>query len=211
MSTAIYDEAIVEKINSWINSPQLKVYGPNELRRMFETMADESGDSPITLPFISLSRDRGYSISRDGTTRQPLSYDGATLDANDEEALVMNAIPITLSYQLDVYTKFAGEADILMRNLIFNLVNYPGFNVEIPVPGKETGFIHTANITIDNNVVDNSNIPERFFEKNFTRLTLTFSVEDAWLWDVKKNHVVAIDITLDDIYESKYDPYFPNM
>lgn len=213
MSTALYDEALVKKINNWINGSQLKVYGPNELRRMFETMADENNDEPIKLPIINISRDRGFTIRDEGWTRKPLSYDGITLEASYEgdnpenagEALIMNAIPITLNYQLDVYTKFAGEADILMRNLIFNLVNFPGLTVEIPKAGVE----HTATITVDRNVVDNSNIPERFFEKNFTRLSIAFSIEDAYLWDIKKNQVWAIDIHLDDIYESDFDPYFP--
>jgi len=34
-------------------------------------------------------------------------------------------------------------------------------------------------------VEDNSDIPERFVQGNFTRLTINLTIPDAYLWDVR--------------------------
>lgn len=203
MSTALYDTALVNKIKGWINETQLQVYGPNETSRMFEVMADTSDDSPIKLPFISISRDRGFKIINEGTTRRPLSYDGATIGVDETGAYskVLNAIPISIEYQIDVYTRYAEEADILIRNLIFNFVNYPTLSIDIP---KVDTFNHTARITLGDSITDNSDIKERFVTGNLTRLSLNISIDDAYLWDVRKLHNVDIDLVYYDIHHEMY-------
>lgn len=205
MSTYLYDEALVKKISGWTDMAKLHVYGPNETSRIFETEADESSDKGIMLPMITLSRSRGYNIINGGTTKRPLSYDGATLSANDDYSTVLHAIPISLSYQLDVYARYAKEADVIMKDLVFNIVNYPAFTITIP----KVNLKHTARITLNDTIDDNSDINERFIAGNFTRLSTYISVDDAYLWDARELKNAEIDLIIDDIYESKYDPYFP--
>ena len=48
---------------------------------------------------------------------------------------------------------------------------------------------------------DNSDVPERFIIGNFTRLSLIITVDDAYLWDTRELHDVAIDLILDDSNE----------
>lgn len=204
MSTYLYDEGLIEKFKSWTDTTKIQVFGPNEITRMLEVVADTNKDEPITLPLITLNRSRGYNIREGGTSKRSLSYDGLTISAEQETSDVLNAIPISLSYQLDVYAKFAEEADILMKNLIFNMINYPSFYITVPDAGE-----YSARITINDSVDDTSSIQERFIEGNFTRLSLSFSIDDAWLWDLRKLHNVDVDLIMDDIYEAKYDPYFP--
>lgn len=206
MATYLYDEALVNKIRGWTNTTKITVLGVNETSRLFEVIADENNDKPITLPLIALSRSRGYNIINDGTTKRPMSYDGVSFDkttynAGTEDAYTTTgsimSIPVQISYQLDVYTNFAKEADILMRNLIFNFINYPGFEIEIPTAHKK----HVARVTVDNTVEDNSDIPERFVPGNFTRLSITLTVDDAYLWDVRELRDTTIDIILDSTNE----------
>ena len=275
MATYLYDEALLKKLKHWTEASNVHVYGADETRNLFEVMADESNDSPIELPIITVRRNRGYTIIDGGTTRRPLSYDGhavsdvafdnyleaqdfceqndldeiviypksywvdgqkfrtfaeakAYCDENDidpatvhtanwqkyyinstdihpEYTEAIRAIPISISYQLDVYARYAKEADILMRNLVFNIINYPGFTINIP----KANLTHTARLVLSDNIEDNSSIPERFVEGNLTRLTANVSVDNARLWDTRKLRNADINIVLDDTYEQEYDVYFP--
>lgn len=117
----------------------------------------------------------------------------------------IRAIPISISYQLDVYSRYAKEADLLMRNLVFNIINYPGFTISIP----KANLTHTARLVLGDSIEDNSNIPERFIEGNLTRLTANITVDNARLWDTRKLRNAEINIVFDDTYEQEYDVYFP--
>lgn len=276
MATYLYDEALLKKLKYWTQSTNVHVYGTEETKNLFEVIADESNDSPIELPIISLRRSRGYNIIDGGTTKRPLSYDGFAVtdqefdsygDAADfcqqnglDEVVILpksfwvdskkfntyldasnycaeygidvndihtatwekyyikaddihpkyttsiRAIPISISYQLDVYSRYAKEADLLMRNLVFNIINYPGFTINIP----KANLTHTARLVLGDSVEDNSNVPERFIEGNLTRLTINLTIDNARLWDTRKLRNAEIDIILDDTYEPEYDVYFPD-
>ena len=199
MSAYLYDRALVEKFKKWTSSSKTQVYGPSETRRLYEIMADETTDS-VKLPMIAISRDAGYEIINDGRTRRPLSYDGIdrAYDEKTNSMQIVNAIPISLVYQIDVYTRKWEEADILMRNLVFNIVNYPAMKISIPGADME----HTARIQLGSTTInDNSNISERFIEGNLTVLSATISIDDAYLWDVRQHRNAEVEIRIDDTYE----------
>ena len=206
MSTYLYDEALVRKFRSWTHSSQIEIFGPNEFSRVIELMADRSGDKPIELPIIYIERDRGFNIINNGTTRRPLSYDGKDINADSYQSEILNAIPISISYQVNVYTRYAKEADILVRNLIFNVINYPGLEVIVPKVGiynKDTDsydeFKHTARIEFGNTEIqDNSNEKERFIEGNYTKLSFLITINDAYLWDLREHRTADIEILIED-------------
>lgn len=200
MSAYLYDEALVKKFKNWTSSSKTQVYGPSETRRLYEIIADSTTDSEVKLPIIAISREMGYEIINGGTTRRPLSYDGVDREYNEEtnSMKIINAIPISLRYQIDVYARLAEEADILMRNLVFNIVNYPAMEVNIP----DADLNHTARISFGSNTItDNSNMSERFIEGNITVLSAIISIEDAYLWDVRQHRNAEIEIRIDDTYE----------
>lgn len=202
MSAYLYDKAILEKFKKWTSSSKTHVYGPSETRRLFEIIADEGTDSKIKLPMITISRDAGYEIIDEGRTRRPLSYDGIDrlYDEKTNSMKIVNAIPISITYQVDVYARKWEEADILMRNLIFNIVNYPAMEIYVP----DADMKHTARISLGSNTVnDNSNISERFIEGNLTILSVIVSIDDARLWDVRQHRNAEIEIRIDDTYEVK--------
>lgn len=207
MSTYLYDEALVRKFKSWTHNSQIEIFGPNETSRVFETIADKTGDKPIKLPLIYIERDRGFNIINDGTTRRPLSYDGKDINVGSKQSEILNAIPISISYQVNVYTRFAKEADVLIRNLIFNVINYPALEVVVPKVGiynKKTEeydeFKHTARIELGNTEIqDNSNEKERFIEGNYTKLSFLILINDAYLWDLREHRNAEIEILMEDI------------
>ena len=127
-----------------------------------------------------------------------------TSDIHPQYTTAIRAIPISISYQLDVYARYAKEADLLMRNLVFNIINYPAFTISIP----KANLIHTARLVLGDVISDNSDIPERFIEGNMTRLTASLTIDNARLWDTRELRNAEIEVIFDDIYEQQYDVYF---
>ena len=209
MSTYLYDEALTEKIKKWTSKAQIEVYGPSETSRVFEVIADKTDDEPIKLPMIYIERDRGFEIINSGQTRRPLSYDGVTFNIDSKYGDTLNAIPISIAYQINIYARYAKEADILVRNFIFNVINYPALEVTVPKVGvykydKATGtettepFVHTARIELANTTIqDNSNESQRFIEGNYTKLSLLIQINDAYLWDLREHRTAEIEILMD--------------
>ena len=107
----------------------------------------------------------------------------------NEKIASLNAIPIRLDYYLDVYTRYQKENDMYMRNLIFNIVNYPTFQIRfnynsIPVE-------HNSNIILGDRVTtDTPNI--KLFSDQICKQTLTISIDDAYLWDTRLHSSVSI-------------------
>lgn len=190
MSTKLYDDALLQKIQKWTQNTNITVLGPDETRRLFEVIADRNNDKPIQLPLLSLTRTKGYSILDFGIGKQPMSFDGLTLDANYDQASQLNSIPISISYQLDVYARYYSEADEYTRNLVFNFINFPTLTITIPYNNQN--YKHVANISLNSEVQDNSDIPERLISGQFSRMTINFSIDDARLWDVRYRDVYQI-------------------
>lgn len=192
MAVYLYDEALINKIKNWTQSTNVHVYGPNETARLFETMADENNDEPVRLPLISISRPEGFVITN--VNKQPLSFDGLTTEASYDNSIMLNAIPISLTYQIDIYTRYQKEADEFARNLIFNIINFPVVTVRIPYNGSNQE--HDSQLYLEGNVADNSDVPERIVPGQFTRYTLNVIIPDAYLWDVR----VRDNVHVEDIF-----------
>ena len=184
MSVNLYDKALLEKLSNWTKNTELHIVGPDDARRIFEVVADNTDDKPIQLPMIVLTRPGGYTINDYGLSKKPLSYNGLKLHADVETSVLLNAIPITIPYQLDVYCRYFEEADEYSRNLVFNIINYPKLTITIPYNNEN--YKHDANIRMDNGVEDNSGIPERLVTGQFTRMTISLNIDDAYLWDTRK-------------------------
>ena len=180
MAIRFYDNAITEKIKSWIKDPNLKVLSPNDSTRLFQLRADEQLDKPLSLPLIAISRDSDYEIL--STAKRALSYDGGHIAATEDESKLLNAIPIRITYQLDIYCKYFAEADEYAREFIFKLINHP--NVSIELPYNDSKIVHDSSISLQSTVSDNSNIPERLIPGQFTRLSIRFILDDAYLFSI---------------------------
>lgn len=193
MSLKLYDDALIEKLKYWTQDTNITIVSPEQSARLFKVIADTNNDKPIQLPIIALKRIGGYTILH--PTKTPLSFDGATLDANTEKASQLNAIPIRIPYQIDIYTRYFEEADQYARNIVFNIVNFPKVSVSIPYNNEQ--FIHDSNIRLEGEVEDNSDIPERLIPGEFTRFTLKIDIDDAYLWDVRYRDVYSLCVQID--------------
>lgn len=181
MAVRFYDESVCSKFKKWVKDPSMRILSPSETSRLFQMKADQSNDSPVTLPMITISRDSSFEIL--STTKKPLTYEGAAqIAVTDDSVQALCGIPIKISYQLDIYTKFFAEADEYARNFIFNIINYPTISIEIPYNNSK--IVHNSTMILESSVTDNSDIPERHISGQFYRLSLKFSIDDAYLFSV---------------------------
>ena len=173
MSLGLYDDAIVNKLKQWTQKTDVRIYGPQNVPSVFELQADDNNDNPLKLPIIAVRRNGGYRITN--PNKQPLSYDGLTYEAVSNEdtnrSVQINAIPISIDYQIDVYT----------------VVYIPYNNIQIE---------HDSALLLSQDVLDNSDVPERLIRGQFTRLSLNVTITDAYLWDIRVRDNYIIDAEL---------------
>ena len=192
MSVALYDEALNEKIKYWVGGAKgLQFYTTDETRRLFEVVADNNNDKPIQLPLIAIARKPGYILNE--KTKQPRTYAGVRTSASSNANITLMTIPITIEYQIDIYSRYLTECDEITRNLIFNIINYPSLTIEIPYENQK--LTHNSNIRLQSDVEDNSNIPERLISGQFTRNTVSINIDDAFLFDVRvRNNYRLVEV-----------------
>lgn len=203
MAIRFYDNAIVDKIKSWVKDDRVTITAPDETKRLFEYIADIKNDKPIELPLIAISRTNTIDILN--ISKRPMTFDGYTINnpsnganishKNDKKSVQVNAVPIRLSYQIDIYTRYMAEADEYVRNFVFNIINYPKLKVEIPYENIDT--FHISNIRLNTEIADNSAIPERLIAGQFTRFTLQIYIDDAYLFSVPIRNNLSIDASIE--------------
>lgn len=181
MSIKLYDDALLNKLLKWTADTSVTLTGVNESTKLFSTILDNNDDKPLKLPIIALTRPGGFVIQE--KYKQPKSYNGALVSFNEQRSAKLNAIKISIPYQLDIYARYQEEADEYIRNIVFNIINYPLLTIDIPY--HDMGLTHDSNIRISSDVDDNSDIPERLISGQFKRYTLGLVIDDAYLFDVK--------------------------
>lgn len=189
MSIRLYDEALTSKLRSWVKDDSLTITSPDETIRYFEYQADINDDKPIKLPLVAIRRARSVDVKN--TNKTTLSFSGKKIhghhftDQEKEEhcnVMQLNAIPIGLGYQIDIYTRYAAEADEYLRNFVFNIVNHPKLKIEIPY--NDAKYQHYCTMDLVMTMEDNSDIPERLSPGQFTRWSIGLRIEDAYLFSV---------------------------
>ena len=201
MAIRFYDEALYNKIKSWDPDNRLTILKPQEVTDLFEQIADQKYDHPLVLPLVALSRDPTVSIL--SSNKKPMSFDGKMINkttvkfdpkmTEDQKlekiyntpnlkASSLNAIPIKLSYQLDIFTRRYDEADEYLRNFIFQLINYPKMKIEVPYNKNKVEHVCTLRMLQD--VEDTSDVPQKLFKDQFTRWTIKLEIDDAYLWSI---------------------------
>lgn len=194
MSLKLYDDALLDKFQKWTRGTQTTLTGVNQTARLFSKVIDEKKDKELTLPLIALSRHGGFQI--EDKYKQPKSYNGLTFAQNAQQGAKVNIIRISIPYQIDVYTRYQEEADEYIRNIVFNIINYPKVQVQLPYEQLES--VHDSNIRLASEVEDNSDIPERLVPGQFTRYTLQINIDDAYLFDVRlKDNLSISEITFE--------------
>lgn len=194
MAVRFYDEALVAKLKNWTkNSNKLTILKPEESTRFFEMTLDQIKDKPLTLPLIALSRDKSIEILN--MQKQAKTFEGYKIYEKDHTIIPVNVVPIRISYQLDIYTRGMAEADEYMRNFVFNFINYP--KLEVQLPYNDLNIRHESIIYLDSTITDNSDIKEHLFPDQFVRFSMKFALDDAYLFSIpvaEPARIVSIDV-----------------
>lgn len=183
MAIRYYDEALANKINSWLpksKNRKIQVLKPDEVRRLFMIEADERDDKPIQLPLIAISRETQIDVMH--PTKRAMSFDGIMLKSDSKHTLQLDAIPISLTYQIDIYTRHFDEGDELLRELIFKIINNSQLTVNLPYNNQN--LIQVCSMKMQGQVEDTSAISERLFNGQFTRWTLRLDIDGAYLYSI---------------------------
>lgn len=190
MGVRFYDDALVEKIKNWTkNVHNLKILKPEESTRFFEMTLDEVKDKALTLPLISVSRDKNIDILN--MQKQAKTFEGYSILKKEDVVIPINVIPIRISYQVDIYTKTMLEADEYIRNFVFNFINYPKLQITLPYNDLEVK--HDAMLYLDSTISDNSDIKEHLFSDQFIRFTLKLVLDDAYLFSIPIREPARLD------------------
>lgn len=200
MAISYYDEAVTAKIKGWLaDNSKLRVLSPDETNRVIQLHAEDSGDKPLTLPLITISRNKDLEI--ESAIKQNRSFDGLIIknDKATGETVHMNVIPVRTTYQLDIYTKKRIEGDEYVRQYLFKLINNPQIIIDIPYNGY---FIrHTANLRVMNTVSETSDIPNHLFAGQFYRWTIQLELHDGFLFSLPSKpgwRLIGIEVTAAD-------------
>lgn len=200
MAINYYDEAITQKIKSWLaDSSKLRVISPEESNRLIQLNAEDSNDQPLTLPLIAISRNKDIEI--ESTIKQNKSFDGLIIgkDSTAATTVHLNVLPIKTTYQLDIYTKKRIEVDEYVRQYLFKLINNPQIIIEIPYNNYIVK--HTANLRVLNTISDTSDIATHVFAGQFYKWTIQLELQDGFLFSIpqKKNwKFVGYEVTMAD-------------
>lgn len=196
MSASLYDKVVAEKIRGWLVDPEVTLLDPDDTAQLFQKTADLTNDRPLKLPLIAISRDRDMDLPE--TAKKPLSHMGKTFNAENGTSDHLNAIPMNIGYQIDIYTRYKIEADEYVRNFVFNLVNHPALTIEIPYNGSNLEYV--SYLRLQSPISDNSDIPQRIIPGQFTRMTMKFRLNDAYLFSYNTKtipKITAVEIGYD--------------
>lgn len=193
MSASLYDTALLNKLKNWVKDESMTLTGPDETRRLFTYDLDHNNDKPIQLPLIALRREPTIQILE--INKKPMTFDGWRKNNDGNKSDQLNAIPINIMYQIDIYTRYKQEAEEYVRDFVFNIINYPKLSIEIPY--NNARLIHDSNIRLDPNISDNSDIPERLVAGQFTRYTISIYIDDAYFFDYRIKDTKKIEATVE--------------
>ena len=200
MAISYYDEAITQKIKNWLaDSSKVRVLSPDDSNRLIKLHAEDSGDKPLKLPLIAISRNNDIEI--ESAIKQNKSFDGLIIYRDEETATTvhMNVIPIKTTYQLDIYTKKRIEADEYVRQYLFKLINNPQIIIEIPY----NNYIikHTANLRVLGSVSDTSDISTHIYSGQFYKWTIQLELQDGFLFSIPQKSgwkICCIEVSIAD-------------
>ena len=183
MAIDYYDEAVTQKIKNWLaDNSTMRVLSPDESNRLIQLAAEDSGDKPLNLPVIAISRNKDIELL--STIKQNRSFDGLVIKSNVAKNSVVhfNVLPIKTTYQIDFYTKTRAEVDEYVRQYLFKLINNPQIIIKIHYNNYVVE--HTANLRVLNTISDTSDISTHIFPGQFYKWTIQLELHDGFLFSL---------------------------
>lgn len=188
MSLTLYDRAIAEKIKSWVLDTETTVFTVDETREVFKVRADKTNDRPIQLPLITINRARESEILL--TANRAMTRAGMTFNSENGISDHLNAVPISITYNINIYCRTLEQADEYVRNFVFNIINYP--RIIISIPYNNSNLSYSSFMSIQSTIADNSDIEERLVPGQFSRFTISVVLRDAYFFSYNRRKIPKV-------------------
>lgn len=187
MSVYLYDEAIVNRIKSVLGNQEINIITAE--KAFSKSM--ESQDSP-QLPAISLYRDK-FTLTKE-VRNMPSYRTGRTEASEDNLVYRTQSLPITINYQIDVWTRKREQNDEFVRDLIWFFTLFPEHKLTL----RYAGFVRAVkfNTFLEEDIVNNSQINDFEDKGQVYRSTLGLYVDEAQLFMVTPVNQVVFDFEI---------------
>lgn len=212
VSVYAYDIAVVNDFRARFKQPPITYSDVNSNVIMstpdqaFRILGEMSNDN-IVMPFISIQR-LSWQLNLDRQMSQTFVGDKVVIQNpdNPKEKLEVRAqvIPITINWQLDVWTRDRITNDALVREILWYYHLRPTLLVRVL---HGLNMLHTFNIMFNSEIEDNSDIYNSNNKGNIVRSTLTFYSEDCYLWKAHHEPIVGIDVNTNFYYDAATKEY----
>ena len=194
MSVTLYDDALMKKFTSLLKDNRIKILAPEETTEYFQQLLAEQKDKPITLPLVTLTR--SSTINLINPHKSMMTYDGFMIGSTVDTSIQVDAVPMELTYDIDIYAKEFKQVDAYIRNLVFDLIVHP--NVKIVLPYNDANLEMWSHIRLLPAIEDRSSIPNRIVHDQFKRWSITFTIDDAYFYSLPYKKNVSIGETILD-------------
>lgn len=196
VSVYAYDLALVEDLRARFSKSPVKdseinknvQIGPTE--QMYRIIGELSGDQPI-LPFVSLQR-INWQLQLDRQGYQTFVGDMVfTRLAPDNKPQEVRArvIPITINWQLSVWTKDRITNDAIVREILWYYHLRPSLLVYVQ---HGLNIAHKFNIYFNSEITDNSDIANHINNGTYFRQDLSLYSDDSYLWQA--NYINKVEV-----------------
>lgn len=208
-----YDIAIVQDLRARFKQPPIKQSDVNQTvqigsaNNMFDIIG-QLNDDQVIMPFVSLQR-INWQLNLDRQGYQTFIGDRVyTRLSNENQSVEIRAqvIPITINYQLSVWTKDRITNDALMSELLFYYHLRPSLLVHV---GYGLNLAHKFNIYFNSEVEDNSDIANHNVNGTYFRQDINFYTDDAYLW--RANHIDKVSVSPGLYFYYEDDSGNPNL
>lgn len=176
MSVYLYDEALINRIRTVIQDKKVHIITPE---KMF-TKSNDKHDAP-KFPAVSIYRP-SYNLS---TLRRTITgYRVGQSDYDEVSARIYSTktLPISINYQVDVWTRKREQNDEFVRELLWFFTLFPQHKIIITYEDFERAI--TFNAFLGEEIIDNSDINNFENYGQYYRSTFNLTVDEAQLFMV---------------------------
>lgn len=174
MSVYLYDEAILNRIRTVLGEDTIHIITPEKVF----TKSNNKGDDPI-FPGVSLYRP-SYSLSTLGKTMSGYRVGRQEYSETLNQIISTRALPISINYQIDVYTRYREQNDELTKELLWFFSLYPLHKLTLTFDDYEKTI--EFNVFLGDEITDNSEINEFENKGQYYRSSFYLTVDSAQLF-----------------------------
>lgn len=183
MTLSLYDEAMNEKLTAMFSN---YIMAPPD-----EAFTRETEDGKVDLPLISAYRIsnpinfeeyNGYEVFAGRVTRRNMT---------SPDLIRQQGLPVTITYQIDIWATKRTEADGLYREVVFYLMTHP--NISVIIPGIEQPFHFSMKLTDTDSPTEYGSFGDN---GEIHRYTLTYEIASARMFFQSKNLDLVHDVNV---------------